>query len=436
MHFSHIYYLCVIYKVIQKNKPPKRGRGEINMKIKELTKEIMNIVVPEKEIEIVSSKASKAFIKALLDSKKVSKFLSKLPEYVEASKANEEERIAMLAFTFNMDESQEKEFKKMKTIFKDRNPESQNTRKDIAKVIMAPSYDLEKVLNKMTKKVGEDTMKTVKENKKETPVVKKEEKEVKVLPDVQKTVAHFVTLSESPDKIKELVNNPTLIKDMFDKDISKDLVERLISEVGVVDKEEAVNALMGMVISGIALINKTKEFATLEKWLTLVIEGKSFEEIMKALNVKKKNIKVNDDEPELGKKFAVLVNKVTGASTGEELAKCINKALTEFIDEGDELIDRLKEVESELKEESKANEKAADAVHAAVNTIKKTIIKPDPSTLYNQSSDSLKVMIDNGSLIVGETYIVKVGDNKYTARLICLGGEHYSFELGTRVSLV
>lgn len=406
------------------------------MKIKELTKEIMNIVVPEKEIEIVSSKASKAFIKALLDSKKVSKFLSKLPEYVEASKANEEERIAMLAFTFNMDESQEKEFKKMKTIFKDRNPESQNTRKDIAKVIMAPSYDLEKVLNKMTKKVGEDTMKTVKENKKETPVVKKEEKEVKVLPDVQKTVAHFVTLSESPDKIKELVNNPTLIKDMFDKDISKDLVERLISEVGVVDKEEAVNALMGMVISGIALINKTKEFATLEKWLTLVIEGKSFEEIMKALNVKKKNIKVNDDEPELGKKFAVLVNKVTGASTGEELAKCINKALTEFIDEGDELIDRLKEVESELKEESKANEKAADAVHAAVNTIKKTIIKPDPSTLYNQSSDSLKVMIDNGSLIVGETYIVKVGDNKYTARLICLGGEHYSFELGTRVSLV
>lgn len=404
------------------------------MKIKELTKEIMNIVVPEKEIEIVSPKAAKAFIKALVSSKKVSKFLSKLPDYIEASKANEDERIAMLAFTFGMDESQEKEFEKMVDIFKDRNPESQNTRKDIAKVIMAPSYDLEKVLIKMDKKVGEETMKKSKENKKETPVVKKEEKEVKVSPDIQETVLRAVALSASSRNIKELIDSPGLVKEMFGKVISDELLDGLVSEINIKDKEEAVKALMGMVISGAALINKTKEFNTLEKWLTMVLEGKSFEEIMKALNVKSKDLKLNDDEPELGKKFAVLVNKVAGASTSEELTQCITEAVNEFIDEDDELIERLEGVEKELKEESKANEKAADAVHTAVNTIKKVTLKPDPATLYNESSDSLKAMVDNGSLVIGETYIVKVGASKYTARLICLAGNQYSFELGTRVA--
>lgn len=422
------------------------------MKIKELTKEIMNIVVPEKEIKIVSPKAAKAFIKALMNSKKVSKFLSKLPDYIEASKANEEERIAMLAFAFGMDESQEKEFEKMQAIFKDKNPESQNTRKAIARIIMSPSYDLDKVLDKMNtsqdvvknenKKGEKETMKNKKDKTKEEAKhnekvkkdVEKEEEVKEASSPIKEIVSRVVVLTASPDKIKDLINDPMSIKDVFKEVISDDFIDLLTSDAGISDKKEAKQALLAMAISAIALTNKTKRFDVLEKWLTLVLEGKSFEEIMKGLNVKKKDIKLKNDDSELDKKFAVLANKVTGVSTSEESVKLINKVLNEFIEDGSDLVNRLEKVEEELKEESKASEKAADVVHEAVNTIKKVTIKPDPETIFNEPSSSLKVMVENGSLIVGETYVVKVGDNRYTARLLCLGGDQYMFELGSKVA--
>lgn len=413
------------------------------MKIKELTKDILEIVVPEKDLEIVSPKAANAFVQALKDSKKVSKFQTRLNDCVEASQMDREERLAMLSFSLTLDESQSKEFDLMKKVFSERDPKSQNTRKDIAKVLNATS-DLKIVLEKMVKKEGDDNMSKKnkgakgKVNKKEKEVNKKEEVVVDEAKKSEETkineiVSMTLAIAKDPKLLSELMANVKLIDSLFEP--YKDVARKVIATSEIENKEEAIITAKSLLGSTLVIAQASGKYAEFAEWLKLVLECKSYDEILKHFNLKQEDIKeAPEDKDPLTLKGDILVTVCFGDRPSEEVFESLTKFIKDLPDVTQEIIKNLEETENELASASKVSEQAAENVHAAVQKLKKETIKPDANTLYNQSSEDLGIMVDNGSLVIGETYVVKVGKSNYTARLICKAGGNYSLELGDKVS--